>query len=732
MLIFSTYQSISQKKSPLEILGDASVENGDWYTAHAYYEQAFLKDTTEFDITVKYAESLRMVKDYNKALYYYEKLYGKDRGKKFKESQFWIAEIQKMQGQYSTALRNFKKFKKKARKDKESYFYKKTEKQIESCVWANNQRIDSTRAVIAELDNKINTDESEFGSFLYNDSILFYNSLKYSDLSKSKEAKVKIYKAKIDTLNQVKKHSEFEISKDPVHQANITFSKDRTKAFYCLCDSIQICKLFESKVDPDGNWSDEKELSQLNTEDYTSTMPFLAYIKGQEVLFFVSDRPGGKGKLDIWWSEFKNGNFDKPINASDKINTPDNEISPFYLGHHLYFSSEWHNGFGALDIFKAEGHPRSFKKPENLGFPINSSWNDLYYSYYTESDQGFFTSNRVENIEDQSCCNDLFTFHYPDSLVQEIDSLEFINLETLNKYLPVTLYFHNDEPNPNSWETSTQLSYLEAYESYKNLEETYKRENSKGLSQSKKEEAIFDVEDFYNFNVDKGVQDLEIFSKLLLQELQLGTSIELSVRGFASPRAKSDYNVNLTKRRISSMVNYLKEYENGVYRKYLNNTSEDGGSLKIIEIPFGEYKADQDVSDVIDNEKESIYSRGARMERKIEIMSVQRIIQDSIYSKMDIEKEVFDFGQISPLRTVYHSFKFENTGNEVLYIDSIDTECGCTIPEISKTTLQPGETSQIDVSFNPKGKQGLVSKTITIYTSESDEPKKITITAEIE
>ena len=722
--------SIAQNSAPLVALGDASWDQGDWYTAHAYYEKAFLLDTTKFDVTVKYAEALRMVKDFSKAEYYYEKLYKKDKGRKFKEGLFWLAEMQKLSGNYHEALRNFKKFKKKARKDKESYWYKKTIQQIESCTWAINQRIDSSAVNIYELDNMVNTDESEFAPALFEDSVFYFSSMK-SFSEASDEALVRVFRSTMDSLANSSQPEEWWFDNYPAHVGNINFYNERNWVFYTKCDSVNRCNIFKSEI-IDGNWTNEVELTGINLEDYTSTMPYFANVNGQEVLFFVSNRPGGKGKLDIWWSEYKQEEFQRPINASDKINTPDNEITPFYQSEYLYFSSEWHNGFGGFDIFKSKGVPRSFWEPENLGQPMNSALNDMYYSYSIESDRGFLASNRLqgEELTSNNCCNDIYTFIYPDSLY--VDSLEIFNLETLNKYLPVTLYFHNDEPDPNTWNTSTQLSYMDAYQSYKELEETYKKENSRGMSGDKKEEAIFDVEDFYAFFVDKGVQDLELFSKLLLEELQLGTKIELSVRGFASPRAKSDYNVNLTKRRISSMENYLREYQNGIYLPYLNGTSPDGGQLTIVELPFGEYQADQSVSDELTDEQESIYSRGARLERKIEITSVQRILPDSSYAEIKFDKEVFDFGKIDPLSPVDYTFFFENTGTEILYIDSIDTECGCTVPNVTKTTIPPGESSEIHVSFDPKGKSGLVSKTVSIYTNASEEPKVITITAEIE
>ena len=87
--------------------------------------------------------------------------------------------------------------------------------------------------------------------------------------------------------------------------------------------------------------------------------------------------------------------------------------------------------------------------------------------------------------------------------------------------------------------------------------DTYKKEYSKGLNPTKSDEAKEEIENFFVEYVDQGVKDLALFRDLLLEELQKGKRLKITIQGFASPLAKTDYNVNLTKRRISSLINYL-------------------------------------------------------------------------------------------------------------------------------------------------------------------------------
>ena len=101
--------------------------------------------------------------------------------------------------------------------------------------------------------------------------------------------------------------------------------------------------------------------------------------------------------------------------------------------------------------------------------------------------------------------------------------------------------------------------------------------------------------------------------------MHIDKSIEITIKGFASPLARSDYNLNLTKRRIASFKNYIYTYKEGAFNRYLS-----AGDFTIIEEAFGESKADSTISDRLENEAGSIYSIGAAKERRIEILRVER------------------------------------------------------------------------------------------------------------
>lgn len=112
-----------------------------------------------------------------------------------------------------------------------------------------------------------------------------------------------------------------------------------------------------------------------------------------------------------------------------------------------------------------------------------------------------------------------------------------------------------------------------------------------------------------------------MFTPLLLKELETGKSITLTIKGYASPLSKTDYNVNLTLRRISSLINYLEEYENGILAPYINGTAENEAKLSFVKVPFGEYQSNE-ISDDLEDKRNSVYSPAAALERKIEIIAI--------------------------------------------------------------------------------------------------------------
>ncbi|MDB5241807.1 MAG: flagellar motor protein MotB [Spirosoma sp.] len=189
------------------------------------------------------------------------------------------------------------------------------------------------------------------------------------------------------------------------------------------------CDLYLSRKSG-STWSAPENLGpSVNTRFYESQPSLSA--DGRR-LFFVSDRPGGKGRRDIWRSDLDaTGNWHEPVNIGEPINTPFNEASPFIHanGQSLFFASDGHLGLGGYDLFVADslastGSTPGWLPPTNLGYPINTSEDQAslfvaangtraYYSYEEQKD-GISQKSR------------LYVFELPESLRERVKPVSFL------------------------------------------------------------------------------------------------------------------------------------------------------------------------------------------------------------------------------------------------------------------------------------------------------------------
>ena len=716
---------------------DEKIVEGDFYYAILYYEKAMDIDSNSVEVNWKMAEAQRHYKDYKKAAFYYKKVYAKENALIYPKSIFWLATMEQYNGDYEEALEHWKLAKKTFKKNRKEYPYKKAQQSIKSCLWAIKAIRDTADYIVGSLPSPVNTPDAELAPFFWSEGLGF-TSLKADSINHNEEVFTEEYSLQIYTAKQ--QDSIFSnviqlkgTKEKGMNSANGSMSPDGKRFYFSRCDPNYACKIYVGEI-KNGRIVNVDSLGEIiNEPGAITTMPHATKIDGQEYLFFVSNRNKTIGGLDIWYSMVtQNGNrYSKARNLGRGVNSMDDDISPFYdtLNNQLYFSSSWHEGFGGQDVFVAKNEEMRFMSSENLGLPINSSQNDTYFVIDQTNDRYYYSSNRigVNYAKNPTCCNDIFTAYLP----KLKPPTRFESLTDLNKKLPVTLYFHNDEPDPRTRDTTTDLTYMESYDDYVDMEDRYKKEYSSGLSGDAAEEAQEDIDDFFLQYVEQGVIDLEEFLRLLKEELAKGYAIEVTVRGFASPLAKTDYNVNLTKRRINSLINYLYEIEDGYFAPYLDQNAANGGALTFVQIPFGEYSADGLISDNINDQKNSVYSRKAALERKIEIQSVSFVRTDTTYAKLFFTKQIHDFGRVTAGTGITQTFTFQNTGEQVLEIDSLSSSCDCMRGALDKMKLNPGESGILTIEMNTADKQGLTVEHIRIYANIENEFKEVTITTEI-
>ena len=634
-------------------LGDKNFTTTDYYSSLYYYNKAKEVDSNIIEIDFKIAACYRLINDYKNAYINYEKVLKTDKYKNFPLSEFWMGIVSKYLGNYNIAKNHFQRF-----NDRYSYtdYYKtKCIQEIASVNWAINNSIIQPNKTITRLDRDVNSVYSEFAGVELSDSIFIFSSIKENETAKNSKSNLKEFTSHVYTLKNnddkwVENHDLFKwLDTYDKNIANGSFSADRLRFYFNVCEYINTselrCDIYLSEFKNDA-WQEPIKLPEpINLEKYTNTQPNEG---NNNMLYFVSDRLNGEGKLDIWFSQRnEDGTYGEVKNIGKNINSMDNEITPYFdnASATLYFSSDWHEGYGGYDVFYSNYINNSFSNPINANLPINSSFNDIYFNLnLNNSNIGFLASNRKGSLflKGESCCNDIYKFekqkvtesksipvtistiHQIDSTIIHTTSNTIVindsnpnhTISRLEKLLPVTVYFHNDIPNPRSNNDSTNLNYLTTYQEYTSM----KNEYIQAFQKVDDKNAANSITNLFTNYVDKGYEKLLLFSTILKDALLKGNKIQLTIEGYCSPLALNNYNIHLANRRIASLKNYLAEFDNGFYKSYLKNNQ-----LILINAPFGEEKAQKGISDDRLDTKNSVYNPIAALERKVAIIAIEII-----------------------------------------------------------------------------------------------------------
>lgn len=631
LLATAAHIALAQSAEQFTAWGDKAMALGEHYGASRYYGEALGKMPGLMELQWKYAEACRLSNQYGEAALFYDKVQKKDHARKHPEALRWLAEMQMSTGEYGEAAKTWAKAKQRER-DKKSFIAQRANNGLEGCSLAEKLLAQPDSLVrIEHLPMPVNSYSSEFGARTGPDSALYFTSLRGEVNADGEVKDTDSYHARIfKATEHGGKWSEPVALPGNVNNgrnhANSAWSADWRWFYFSREEAPGEFSIIAVDLH---NPADTGSVV-LRKPGFTVTQPMVANFEGTEMLLFASNMPGGQGGMDIWWGTLVGKELIDPKPLGPPVNTPGNEVTPFLDGpkHMLYFSSDFLPGMGGYDLFKSLLGHASAGTPINLGVPFNSEANDLYPAVNETAGTGWFTSNRKGAFaqDGETCCNDLFRFGYPHTAaVVEIPKPDTANvrahqekrLTSLREKLPIRLYFHNDEPNPRSWDTTTTLDYAETFRSYA----AKRTEYDSAWKAKPSDTTAFDA--FFTRQVESNFNLLNDFIGLLEQALAEGQQITLQVRGYASPLAKSDYNKNLSLRRIESLVHYMERWNNGVLQPYLNGTAANGGTLTVVKRPFGKSTADSAVSDRLDDLRNSVYGVGAAKERRIEIEEVR-------------------------------------------------------------------------------------------------------------
>lgn len=321
------------------------------------------------------------------------------------ESYYFYAQALQSTGDYTKAREMFRKYAEMNPADARGLLF------VAHCdsvlgPWANHTPEFEVKPV-----DKINTNQSDFGPAFCNGTLVFASDYSYNPKESRKygwtgRGFLNIMKssptATGDFWGSMEPSSQFDDKfNNEYHDGPAAFSADGntiyyTRSFYGKAKREGIFKTNLLKLYYDtktGNvWGDPKPFF-LNSVDYS--IGHASLTADAKTLYFASDMPGGQGKTDIWMCKRAGDAWSPPINLGPVVNTAEKEMFPtIYNDSILYFASEGHPGYGALDIFKTINRNGVWTTPVNMFPPINGPSDDFALAYATGTKNGFFSSNR--------------------------------------------------------------------------------------------------------------------------------------------------------------------------------------------------------------------------------------------------------------------------------------------------------------------------------------------------
>jgi outer membrane protein OmpA-like peptidoglycan-associated protein len=203
----------------------------------------------------------------------------------------------------------------------------------------------------------------------------------------------------------------------PYNEGTCTISADGNILIYTSCDapdSHGSCDLYIA-YRVNGKWQRPSNMGKhVNSRSWDSQPSLSA---DGRILFFSSNRRGGFGGNDIWFTVRKSdGSWTEAKNMGQKVNTPKDEVSPFiYFNNEiLFFASDGHQGFGGLDIFMSRVVDGEFTEPENIGYPINDHQDQFSLFITAQRDYAYYTESSFQGQELERSL--LYRFKFPDKI----------------------------------------------------------------------------------------------------------------------------------------------------------------------------------------------------------------------------------------------------------------------------------------------------------------------------
>lgn len=295
--------------------------------------------------------------------------------KKLPEIHYYLAVTKQLNGLFDDATTHFSKEKEKAILKLEQEYLKTIEKHITECISGKDlQSKKDTTIQLYTIGDSINSPFQESSLYFSPDTILYITSTKPTKTGVVSE---NIYYSK-KTGNKWSKVTDIGKPINTLGNDAIVGLADAGNKLFLYAD-VNGGDIYYS-VKKENAWSRPLFFSDsINSPKMETSICFSA---DSSTIYFVSNRLGTIGGTDIFYSVKKDNSWSSPLNMGSIINSEYDEESPFFIKDTLYFSSKGHNSIGGFDVFKSYKQNGTWVKPVNLGFPINSPYDELSFTVF--------------------------------------------------------------------------------------------------------------------------------------------------------------------------------------------------------------------------------------------------------------------------------------------------------------------------------------------------------------
>lgn len=541
-------------------------------------------------VTHQVADAYRLNRDYANAEIWFKKSV-ENKPVDYPYERFWYGDALMKNRKYPAALIEFDAVMSEAEK-KDSTYFKLAQVKTAGCYLATDTTYIRKEILIKELDSVFNSGTSTFAVNYYGDaSTVQFTSGRNSNTvgDPKKDADKAKYTADIYTLKKANDGwTELKKVDGPANtemnegagfltldKANYYFTRwSTTNKNEC---AIYLSKLFNDK------WAPAEKLNDnINLEGYKSMHPALS--PDGSILYFSSNRPGGFGKMDLWYVNIDEEGkpSGKPINMGKMFNTAEDEVTPFfhYYTSTLYFSSNGLAGYGGLDVFKSSFNSDSlWSAPKNMGAPVNSAKDDAYFVMERSQRQGFVTSDRKDCADCGGTCYKVYAL---DKEPNVYDLSGTVYNADNNQVIPNALLTFKDirgDKEPFYLITDSLGNYAtpleEGWELYIKAQKNKYFGDAGNISTLGLTESQHFVKDFFlspipqgdivipgiEYDYDKAT--LRPASKKILDDLvdflNLNNNLSVEISSHTDARGSDVYNLKLSQDRAKAVVDYLVE-----------------------------------------------------------------------------------------------------------------------------------------------------------------------------